>query len=40
MAEKRRARMAKPEKLTVKQQALKADEKVIDEKLEEIIEKL
>ncbi|OGM96772.1 MAG: 30S ribosomal protein S6 [Candidatus Yanofskybacteria bacterium RIFCSPHIGHO2_01_FULL_39_44] len=40
MAEKRRTRMAKPEKPTVKQQVPKADEKAIDEKLEEIIDKL
>ena len=39
-SEKRRARTAKPDKQTIKTQQPKADEKVIDEKLEEIIEKL
>lgn len=40
MAEKRRARMAKLDKPTIKSQVPKADEKIIDEKLEEIIDKL
>lgn len=43
MAEKRRARTIKPERPTIKPPASpvsKADEKLIDERLEEIIEKL
>ena len=40
MAEKRRTRIVKPDKQTTKPLAPKADEKIIDEKLEEIIEKL
>ncbi|MDP3792647.1 MAG: 30S ribosomal protein S6 [bacterium] len=40
MAEKRRIRTIKPEKTATKPLAPKADEKLIDEKLEEIIEKL
>ena len=40
MAEKRRVRTIKPEKTATKPLAPKADEKLLEEKLEEIIEKL